>query len=332
MRVTTTSMFSQFQTNLNEISSRQARTNIQSFTGKRIVDLSDDPKAISNIQTFTESINRNENYKNSIQEVLDEHTSAEGALTTFADTADQLRQLGIDALQISNQDKLPTLGEKAMKLLTTMVDMANHQYNGVYLFAGTKTTASSLNPTPPETLRLPFELVKETPTSSNPSGLRVTFKGNNEERRINVGPNTTERVSTTAKEAFGNNGTQIFNEAIELYNRLMFKQDGSPRLTQQDAATKDDRDAIAGITQRITSSMEVVNGATGRMAARTQRMESIMFQIDEDNLRLKDFRSQDEDTNVAESIMQLQKDELAMNYSLKVGSKLLSQSLLDFLR
>ncbi|MBL7998944.1 MAG: hypothetical protein JNL32_09945 [Candidatus Kapabacteria bacterium] len=332
MRLTTTSMFSQYATNVNEISSRQARNQIRVFTGKNMVNLGDDPNAVTNIQTFSESISKSENYKRNIQEALDEQSASEGALQGISNSLDEIRQLGVESLQIANQDKLPVLGEKLRKFLTSLVDGANHQYNGVYVFSGTKTTAASLTPTGAETQKLPFEIVQETPTASNPSGLRVTFKGNNDERSVNTGAHATERVSSTAEDAFGTGGTEMFTNVIALYNKLMYKQDGTPRTDNGDFATKADRDNIAGLVKHVTDSYETLNAEIGKLGARTQRFDAMNSQIDEDILRMKEFRSREEDTDVAQAIMEMQKDDLAMSYALKVGSKIMSQSLLDFLR
>lgn len=332
MRITSNAIYSQFSSNLRSIQERQARDNIRVYTGKNMVDLADDPSAVNDIQYFTENINRNNNYIKNIDSTLDEQLSTEGALENIANTLDEVRSTGIQAMEVGNQDKLPVLGESVKKLLTSMVNTANNQYNGAYTLAGTKTTAQALTPTAPEITKLPFELVLDTPTSSNPSGLRVTFKGNFSSRNINVGPNASEEVNSTADDAFGTGGVEAFNNVIKLYNTLTYKPDGTLRSTGDKAGlTKNERDAISDEIVGINNSMELVNQETGRMGARQARLQNLRDLMNEDNSRMKEFRSQKEDTDVAQAIMEMQKDETALQYSLKVGSKLMSQSLLDFL-
>lgn len=323
-------MFAQYQTNIMELQSRQAQEQTRIYTGKRIVNLADDPKAVQNIQIFSESISKAEMYQRNIEEALDEQTSTESSLSYIADRADEVRQIGIDANQIANFDKLPVLGAQVKTLLQSMVDKANEQHNGVYIFSGTKTSAASLQPTAPEQLAQPFEIVQDTPSATNPSGLRVTFKGNNAARSINVGPNTTETINSTAEDSFGTGGVQLFNQVIDLYNNLMYKTDGTRRADGEKPAPEE-YTKLQTQVQSIANSIDTVNGETARLASRSLRFESLRDQYDEDIIRTKEFRSSEEDTDVAKSIMQLQKDEQSLNYALQVGSRILSKSLLDFL-
>lgn len=332
MRITSNSLFSRYSSILNDLQEQQARENTRIYTGKSMVNLSDDPSVVKSIQVFTESINKNDSYQKSIEEMLDEQTSTENALRVIADSLDEAQGVGNEALQIGNQDKLPVLGEKIKKLLNNIVDTANHQYNGVYVFSGTRTTEQSLNPTPPEQKNLPFEIIQGTATTANPSGLSVSFKGNNEVRNISVGPNASERINTTAADAFGGSGTEVFGGLIELYNKLMFNADGTPRAADGTGTTKDDQDAIVATVKRISDSRQLADVETGKLGARSQRLESLRDQLTTDTLRLREFRSREEDTDVAEAVVNLQKSQNAMQYALQVGSKLLGQSLFDFLR
>jgi len=333
MRVTTNSIYDTFSGNLRNLQERQARNHVRVYTGKNMVDLADDPSSVGDIQYFSEGINRNQTYIKNMDSILDEQLSTEGALENIANTLEDARLTGIQALEVGNQDKLPVLGESIKKLLTSMVNTANHQYNGVYTLAGTKTTKQSLPPTSPEVTNLPFEIVQEPPTSSNPSGLKVTFKGNFDSRTINVGQNASEETNSTANDAFGAGGVETFNNVIKLYNTLTYKPDGSLRsLTDKAGITKNERDAISGEVADLSNSLEKINQETGRMGARQVRLTTLHDFLKEDNARLTEFRSQKEDTDVAQAILEMQKDETAMQYSLKVGSKLMSQSLMDFLR
>jgi flagellin-like hook-associated protein FlgL len=74
-----------------------------------------------------------------------------------------------------------------------------------------------------------------------------------------------------------------------------------------------------------------VDLATATVGARQARLQSIQDQIKEDVTRKKDLLSSIEDTDVAKTIMDMNKNEMALQYALQVGSKMFSRSLLDFL-
>jgi flagellar hook-associated protein 3 FlgL len=284
-----------------------------------------------NLQYFDESISNNSNYIDNAQQALDEQTMAESAMEQMSSLLDQIRQNGIDSLQLDNSDKLSMIGANIKTLLSNLIDSANSQYNGTYIFSGTKTSASSLVPTPPETTQLPFELVQDTPTTSNPSGLRVSYKGNNQKRIVNTGSNSTEEVNSLSQDMFGGTGTEMFDGIIELYNEMMFKQDGTTRVNSADTRTVSEGQIIQSTIKKLSDSLDKLNMETGKMGSRMNRMQAIQDQLKEENARTKDIKSSFEDTDVAESIMNLNKDNMALQYALQAGSKLLNKSLLDFL-
>ena len=61
------------------------------------------------------------------------------------------------------------------------------------------------------------------------------------------------------------------------------------------------------------------------------RLDSVRSQMQEENIRLKNLKSEYSDTNYSEVALQLKKDEAALSYTLQIGTKLINNSLLDFL-
>jgi flagellar hook-associated protein 3 FlgL len=97
------------------------------------------------------------------------------------------------------------------------------------------------------------------------------------------------------------------------------------------ATTLDEQRAIQDGIRTMSDALTTVDLATATVGARQARLQSIQDQIKEDVTRKKDLLSSIEDTDVAKTIMDMNKNEMALQYALQVGSKMFSRSLLDFL-
>jgi flagellar hook-associated protein 3 FlgL len=331
MRITTNSQTTTFQSNLFQIQERLDKQNQRIATGKDIVRLADAPGKISDIQQLSTLIDRNSLYQKSMQEVSGELTVVGASLQTFADKLSAVREVGLVASETSNHDKLPVLAQQIFQQLTDMVKIANSDFDGKYSFAGTKTTPDSIVPTPPQVTNEPFELIQNPPTAANPSGYQVVFKGNLQDRVINKSANSTEVINTKADIAFGAGGTEVFDTMINAYNLLNYRADGTQRDSSELFTTGEQRTLQSYVTD-MTKQMSNLDQEIGRVGYRQSRMETLSQQIDEDNTRLAELRSQQEDTNMPEALLQLKKEENALQYTLQVGSRMINQSLLDFLR
>lgn len=331
MRVTHNSVFIPYRRNLEEIQDRRVAENMRLSTGKRIINISDDPGDMVEIKQLTSVIDKNDNYIDIIDETLAEMSRSQQSLEAISDKMQQVRQLSIDATQTGNLGNLTTLGGYVKGLLRDMVRISNTDFNGKYLFSGTKTRADSLDMTPPATDVHPFELVEETPTEDNPSGLRVIFKGNNENRIINKDTKTTETINTTAADAFGGDGAEMFDTVIGIYNLLMYDQENVPR-NDYSVFNKADVAELNKLQKDLASRIDSVNTSSSKNGTIMNRLDSMRLLIVESNTRMKEYRSISQDTDVTKSALELAKEENALQYSLNVGARLIQNSLFDFLR
>ncbi|MBI3259845.1 MAG: hypothetical protein HYZ54_10280 [Ignavibacteriae bacterium] len=331
MRITTNSQTTTFQSNLFQIQERMDKENQRIATGKDIIRIADAPERVADVQQLSTLINRNAIYKESMISAGEELLNVGANLQTFSDKLTTVREIGLVAAESSNHDKLPVLAQQIFQQLTDMVKIANSDFNGKYSFSGTKTTPESIVPVPPQVTNEPFELIQIAPTAANPSGYQVVFKGNLQDRIINTSPNTTEVINAKADAAFGTGGTEIFDTLIKSYNLLNYRLDGTQRDSSELFSTGEQR-TLQSYVSDMTREMSNIDLEIGRIGYKQSRMETISEQITEDNTRLGEFRSRKEDTNIPESLINLKKEENALQYSLQVGSRLMNQSLMDFLR
>lgn len=331
MRVTQFSVVNPYKQNLEDIQNRRFKNQIKMSTGKEIIGLGDAPEKIPNVKKLSALIQQNDDYLKILDDQIGQFQQTENFLQAISDKMEKVRQLAVDGTQVGNMGNLSVLGNYIKGIISDIVRDANADYNGSFLFSGTKTKAESFDPNIPNFNGMPFEVIEGESTPENRSGLRVVFKGNQESRILNKDQKTTEIVNTKSEEIFGKNGTEVFSTLIDLYNLVMFNEDGTVRGVN-DVLRVDEVDKMNTIQEKIANFSYKINQITSRNGGRSNRFQILRDQIYEENSRLKEFLSQKNDADIAKTALELSKDEYALQYSLQVGGRILQNSLFDFLR
>ncbi len=331
MRVAQFSIIEPFKQNLEGIQNQLFKDQIRMSTGKEIVGLGDSPDKIPDIKKLSSLITQNNDYMTILDDQLSQFQQSETSLQGISDNMEKIRQIAVDGTQVGNMGNLSVLANYVKGIITDIIRNANTDYNGSFLFAGTKTKASSFDPSIPNTNDMPFELVEGTPTNNNPSGLQVVFKGNQDAKIINKDQGTSELVNTTSEEIFGKNGTEAFDSLINLYNVLAYRSDGQPRQST-DVLTTDEVNTLNKYQSQIAGFSNQINQVISRNGGRSNRLQILHDQINEENTRLSEYLSTKQDTDFAKTSLDLSKDQYSLQYALQVGAKTLQTSLLDFLK
>jgi flagellar hook-associated protein 3 FlgL len=331
MRITNNAGFMRYQNNLEDVQTNKYKNEIRLDSGKKNVSISDAPKDVVNGKIISDKLNRNAKYKNNISEAFTEMQAVNDKLESLQDKIADIRQKAIDSTQTGNMGNLDSLAVDLKGYLQDYIRDANADHKGKFLFSGTKTNPDSLNGSQNDENNYPFELVEGSPTADNPSGLSVIFKGDFSDREINKDDATTEVINVKADEIFGKGGTEAFQTIIDLYNTMAYKEDGVKRV-KNDVYTKTDTAKIDAAQKKLADFSDTISKMNSINGSRTNRLNSLKDQMTEEDTRLKSLRSNYEDTNYAQTTMDLMKDKSALDYSLSVGSQLMSKTLLDFLR
>ncbi len=329
MRVSSNSQYVGFTRHVNKIQLERDKAQTRVSTGKDIITLSDNPEKVVDIKLFEKKISQNENYINILDLTQQELYAVDDSLRRVSDVVQTIRY---EAINSTNQDTeaLQVLGEQFRGLLDDLVREANTDFNGHYLFAGTKTTPQSIKRDFPDMNENPFQIIGVEPTEDNPSGLSVQFKGNNNDRIINKDQKNSQVINQKANEIFGPNN-ELFDLVIEMHNILSFNEDGSPR-TDSDFFNENDMKNIDRVQQGLATFYDDINRIAARNGTYLNRVDGLKNQLIDETLRLKDYRSVQEDTDIADAVINLTRQENALNYALQVGARINQISLFDFLR
>lgn len=330
MRVTQNLIVGPYLSNLEGIQNRRLNEQLRINTGKDIVRISDNPKGLASIKELSATIDQNENYLGILESSLSEMYAVDENLSQMQDKLTKIRDLTIEAASTGNNSNLYTMGVYIEGMMNDLIKDANADFNGKYLFSGTKSDPESIVRTAQATSDMPFELITEASTPENRSGFKVVFKGNFKDRIVNKDAQTTEVINVKPDQFFGENGTEIFDTIIDIYNLLTYNTDGTKR-KELNIFTDDDVGLLDSLQKNIADIQYEMSNAAAQNGTKIDRLEALRAQMEQDVIRLKDFRSLEQDADIAESALKLNREEVAMQYSLQVGSQLLRQSLFDFL-
>jgi flagellar hook-associated protein 3 FlgL len=328
MRISQNSILNPFRRELQELQTRKFNEEMKLTTGKDINTLSDGPKEIVHIKVLTDIINRNDIYLKTMNLALNEIKSTEERLDDIGEKIQDIRQLAIDAASSSN---IHSVGVFVKGLIEDLLKDANLDFNGKYMFAGTATKKDAASKDNPNANNYPFELLYDEPTAENPSGMRVIFKGNNQDRRINKDAVSTEVINTKVKDVFGEDGTELFSAAIDMYNLFTYKEDGSERQSI-DPLSVGEMATLNNSQKELAEIAEQVYRANSWNGSKINRINSLTIQIMNENVNYKQYKSIENDADIARTTLEYQKNDIALKYALQVGSQIIQNSLFDFLR
>lgn len=328
MRVSSNNQYIGFTRTINQIQLERDKAQTRVSTGKDIVNLSDSPEKVVDIKLFDKKITQNENYINVLNLTHSELLATDESLSRIGDIVQTARDEAIDSTN-EQSEALQVIGGNFRGYLDDLVREANADYNGHFLYSGTKTTVNSIKNDNPESTGNPFQIIQGEKTKENPSGLRVEFRGNNKDRIINKDQKNDQVINQKQEEIFGANN-ELFNLIIDMHNVLAYNNDGEVR-KDTDNFNSNDMKEIDRIQKGLADYYDDINRIAGRNGTYINRIEGLTNQLTDENVRLKDYRSVQEDTDMADAILNLTRQENALNYALQVGARINQVSLFDFL-
>ncbi len=118
-------------------------------------------------------------------------------------------------------------------------------------------------------------------------------------------------------------GTEAFSRSVDLFQTL---------ITLRDALRANNTTAISDSLTSIDAAISQVAAATGSVGSRIQRVTAAQETLAADLTRVKGMLSRIEDADIAETTLDLQRQQQVYQASLEVGARLIQPSLLDFLQ
>ncbi len=285
-----------------------AQSQEQLTTGRRVNRSSDDASAFQRARELEALQSRFEQFEESIVDARAWLDGSQENLDNLADVFAQAYEEGVRAVNSTlDQDERNDVAREIESLLQTTVDFLNAKTGDDYLHAGTRTAVK------------PFSIDPLDPLAD---GAGVVYYGNTERVQRQIGPSSTLGLNLDGRQLIqvdkDGDGASDFTATESLQSFI-------------DAVRAGDIDAIqTGIDQIQAARDHFVNqGAqVGALVSRVNLSES---QLADASLVLADQRSQAEDTDYAEAILEFQKAQSSLQTSLQITSSILQTSLLNFI-
>ena len=185
IRPTQASTFSQVKRGLLQNFSKLARAQLQVSSGKRILKPSDDPAGSALIRSFKRSLASSSRYVDAITSGRTMLDSGASNLQDATGVLSEARALVLQGMNgpLNSQDRQLIAGEIEL-IRDRMIDIANAQIGGRYLFSGTATG--------------------EPPFQDQILGGKqtVSYRGNDQAQQLLVGQGVTVRTTIAGEDVF----------------------------------------------------------------------------------------------------------------------------------
>jgi flagellar hook-associated protein 3 FlgL len=298
MRVANQAIFDSITVNLRQVTGAMSKANTVVSSAKKINQLSDDPVGLVTVLDLRSSLAGVEQMGRNIQMGKSWLESGETAVGQAEDLLSEVKALCVQMASANTAS-----GERANAAtvvdgqMRQLLSLANTEVGGRYIFSGTMTDTT------------PFAFDDE----DNPAA--VTYSGNDTAFAVKLGKDMTVEVGRDGEDIFGASGSGIFDTLLNLKDYLLNNDAAGIRATL--STLDDDLDGIRTVISDV--------------GAKTLRLDSKEKILEEMNLTYTDRKSQIEEVDIAQAIMDLKAKELAYQAALASSAKVMAMSLVDFL-
>ena len=363
MRITNGMMHKTYMFDLQNNLQRLYQAQMQQSSGKRIQRLSDDPVGLIQGLSARQQISRIEQFQRNITDAKRWMDASENSMSEMGDIAKDIYELAIYAGSdtVPDVERMNSMAPKARALLEQLISVANNTTSDDYTFGGfnlkneppiTKATAETVqaaidagaaldaegnpivngpdgNPLlsedgiTPVVMKEGDWLYNGVPLSAYHNQDNLENLRDNNTLEFQIGFNLNMPVTMTAPEVLvylGSDDYQKKNFLAELENFCVALERG--------CSAKEAEDFI----QRFQDAQSHINSSVSEMGGRSNRVDMMEDRYSKDELMYTTVKSNLEDIDIAEAIMNFSMTSAVYNASLMLGPKVIQPTLMDYLR
>ena len=295
MRITQTMLQDNMLRNLFRSQALMNKYMTQINTGKKITRPSEDPVIAMKGMNYRTQVAEVEQYRRNASEIWSWMDHSDDVLDKTTKAIQRIEYLAVQAANGTyGRDELKSIAEEVKQLQEQIVELANTNVNGKYIFNGTDTNI------PPIIKGEEGFEINYNPDELNPVLIEVS-KGI--KFQVNVSP----------EEIFDQ---ELFDDIKDFIKRL---EDGEQDLIG---------DSIGALNKNM---LKIVNGRA-ELGARMNRLELIEDRLSQQEIIAKDTMAKNEGVDFEEAVMNLLTQEVIHRAALSSGAKIIQPSLIDFLR
>lgn len=279
--------------------------NLQSqiSSGKKITKASDDPVVAMKSLKYNTQLSQVKQYQSNTSQAFTWLENTETNITEGIDVMAKVRELTVKAQNDTNgEEELEAIGVEIGQLKDQLIQIANAQVNGRYLFNGTNSDV--------------------TPIVKNADG-SYTYNFENytsaSDVNINVSPNASLKVNANPISAFGGQSASGQN-VFEMLNSL------------ESALNSGSLDGMDDLLSDIDQFTEQMSAERSDIGARYNRLELINTRLSAQEETSTKVLSDNEDVELEKVITDFITQQSVHRAALSVNAKIVQPTLIDFLR
>lgn len=298
MRVTQGMLSGNMLQNLMKSQDKMGTYLEQLYTGKKISRPSDDPVIAMKGMNYRTQVAEVEQYQRNVGEVHNWMDHSDASLDKTTQTLQRMRELTIKANNSTNdREELASIQKEVEQLEEHLIDLANTNVNGKYIFNGSNT--------------------EEKPVQYSEDGERIEASTSKSDVFIEVANGTKIKANVSPDSIFTE---ELFENVANLKSAL------------ENATDNEDRTALNESIEALDNSINETINTRADLGARMNRMELVESRLDEQIVLAKKTMSENEDIDFEEAITNLITQESLHRAALSAGSRIIQPSLIDFLR
>ena len=306
MRVSNKAIYDTLTYNLANVSDAMLQANKVVSTGKRINNLSDDPVGLVSVLNLRSSLDSIDQLERNITMGESWLNMGETALSQIEDILSQAKALTI-SMASDNQgaDQRADAAVEVDGYFHQILSLANTQVDGRYIFAGTQTDTA------------PFVFDDSVP--------EVTYEGNDTAFEINIAKEINIAVGRDGEQIFGDDNFAWGDPAAGTDNIFKTLLDLKSHLENNEV------DDIRTAMDELDDHLRTLRSVIADTGSKNKRLELKRTIIQDLRLTYTDRKSELEDADIAEAVMDLQAKELAYEAALASSAKVMQMSLVDYI-
>ncbi len=311
IRVTSGAYADRLISNLGSITARQARYQAQISTGQRVTLPEDDPGAVRRALDLEGERGRVGQFGRNINRLKETATATNTVMRSLSKIATRAGELAVKANSIRSADDLKAYAAEVTQMIHQAVSSANTNLRGDSVMAGT------LNGQPAYTLTVGTDGRVES----------VTYNGNQDTPSLDIAEGQELSASVVGSNPTGSGpagliedpraGADLFKHLIQFQDQLLAGT-GAAVTTTTAVGLQADAD---NLLRHIAANGVVQGRLEAASATVSDRLQSLDGQI-----------SGETDADLAKALVRLNETQVSYQAALQTGGKILTMSLMDYIR
>ncbi len=314
MRVTEGTNFEMVRESMRRSKEKMENLQSQASTMKKLNRPSDDPVAAAKIMEIRTDKSNQEQYQVNSKMAQTFLSNTDGALADLSEVLIRCKEIAIGQSSVgsTSEDTRTSVAEEVAQLLRHAVSIANRRIGDRYLFGGYKTQKSPVDPEGRylgDNGQMMIEIGDDVFISMNVPGLDV----------FNTEPKQLQCSDEGYKEAYPEAGPENVNYFDEIQKLRIGLLSG-------------DLEGIRDTLERFDQLNAKLVATRSKLGSRLQGLQYTSQAIERHNINNAMLGSSLEDSDMAQVVSDLSKEENVFKSSLATSKRLIQPTLLEFLR